>query len=94
VDERLSERSAELGAWMLAELRRIEHPNIREIRGRGLLIGIELDTPARPYCERLMELGLLAKETHQKVIRLAPPLVISREDLAWAVERLRTVFAA
>jgi len=93
VDERLAERSADLGAWMLEELRRIRHPHIREIRGRGLLIGIELTVPARSYCERLMELGLLAKETHKRVIRLAPPLVISRGELAWAVERLRTVFS-
>jgi len=59
-----------------------------------LLVGIELLTPARPYCERLMELGVLCKETHDYVIRLAPPLVISQEDLAWAVDRLRCVFAS
>jgi ornithine--oxo-acid transaminase len=93
-DERLVERSAELGAWLLYELRKIRHPHIKEIRGRGLLIGIELLVPARSYCERLKELGLLCKETHDCVIRLAPPLIISREDLAWAVEQLRTAFAA
>jgi len=93
-EERLAERSAELGAWMLDELRQVRHPHIREIRGRGLLIGIELSVPARPYCERLMELGLLCKETHEHVIRLAPPLVISREDLAWACRQLRSAFAA
>jgi len=93
-DERLVERSAELGAWLLEELGSLEHPEIKEIRGRGLIVGIELHGPARPYCERLQELGLLCKETHENVIRLAPPLVISRDDLAWAVEQLRRVFAA
>jgi ornithine--oxo-acid transaminase len=94
VEERLAERSAELGDWLVGELRQIRHPHVRQIRGRGLLIGIELSVPARPYCERLMELGLLCKETHEYVIRLAPPLVISREDLSWMVEQLRAAFAA
>ena len=92
-EEGLAERSAELGAWALDELRKIHHPHIREVRGRGLLIGLELSVPARPYCERLKELGLLCKETHDFVIRLAPPLTISREDLAWMLDRLRTAFA-
>jgi ornithine--oxo-acid transaminase len=92
VDEQLAERSAELGAWALGELRSIRHPQIKEIRGRGLLIGLELTVPARPYCERLMDLGVLCKETHDHVIRLAPPLVISRDDLAWMIAQLRTVF--
>jgi ornithine--oxo-acid transaminase len=91
-DERLADRSAELGAWLLYELRKLRHPHIKEIRGRGLLIGIELLVPARAYCERLKELGLLCKETHDYVIRLAPPLVISREDLAWMVGQLRIAF--
>ncbi len=93
-EEGLAERSAELGAWALDELRKIHHPHIREVRGRGLLIGLELTVPARPHCERLKELGLLCKETHDFVIRLAPPLIISREDLAWMLDRLRTAFAA
>jgi ornithine--oxo-acid transaminase len=92
-EERLAERSAELGSWLLYELRKIRHPHIKEIRGRGLLVGIELVVPARPYCERLQDLGLLCKETHDYVIRLAPPLIISREDLAWAVGQLRKAFA-
>jgi ornithine--oxo-acid transaminase len=92
VDERLADRSAELGAWLLYELRKIRHPHIKEIRGRGLLIGIELMVPARSYCEKLKDLGLLCKETHDFVIRLAPPLVISEEDLAWAVGQLRQAF--
>jgi ornithine--oxo-acid transaminase len=91
-DERLSDRSAELGAWLLYEMRKIRHPHIKEIRGRGLLVGIELMVPARAYCERLKDLGLLCKETHDFVIRLAPPLVISQEDLEWAVGQLRKAF--
>jgi len=91
-EERLADRSAELGAWLLYELRRLRHPHIKAIRGRGLLIGIELLVPARSYCERLKDLGLLCKETHDFVIRLAPPLIISEEDLAWAVGQLRKAF--
>ncbi len=92
-DEGLAERSSELGAWLLYEIRKIRHPHIKEVRGRGLLIGIELLAPARAYCERLMDLGMLCKETHDFVIRLAPPLVISKEDLVWAVSRMKEVFA-
>lgn len=92
-DERLAERSAELGAWMLDELRTIRHEKISEVRGRGLLIGIELTVAARPFCEALMERGLLCKETHDHVVRLAPPLVTSREDLEWALAEIRQVFA-
>ena|SRR5436190_11082692 len=92
-EERLPDRSAELGAWLLYELRKICHPHIKEIRGRGLLIGIELLVPARSYCERLKDLGMLCKETHDAVIRLAPPLIISQEDLAWAIAQVRAAFA-
>ena len=67
---------------------------IRQVRGVGLLVGIDLVIPARPVCERLMEAGILCKETHEHVIRIAPPLVISRDDLAWALERIRSVFSA
>lgn len=91
-DEQLAQRSDELGSWFLGEIGKIEHPEIREVRGRGLLIGMELTVPARKYCEALKDLGMLCKETHDKVIRIAPPLVIERDDLAWAVEKLRQVF--
>lgn len=94
VDEDLVSRSARLGAWFLEELAKIEHPDIVEVRGRGLLAGIELVGPARPYCERLQELGLLCKETHDHVIRIAPPLVVEREDLEWALAQVRAAFAA
>jgi len=93
-DEQLVERSAELGAWLLKELRTISHPSIVEMRGRGLMIAVELNEKARPFCESLKERGMLCKETHDFVIRLSPPLVVGREDLAWAVEQLRAVFAA
>jgi len=85
------ERSAELGAYFLGRLRMLLSPHIREIRGKGLWIGIELDVPARPYCEALKELGVLCKETHDYVIRIAPPLVITREEIDWAFERIRQV---
>jgi ornithine--oxo-acid transaminase len=92
-DERLPERSAELGAYLLGRLREIQSPRIKDVRGRGLWIGVELTEPARPYCERLKDEGLLCKETHNTVIRLAPPLVITREEIDWALERLRRVLA-
>jgi ornithine--oxo-acid transaminase len=91
-EERLVERSAELGAWLLRELQTLEHPDIVSVRGRGLILAIELRVPARRYCEALMQRGVLCKETHDTVIRLAPPLVVRQEDLAWAVEQLRAVF--
>jgi ornithine--oxo-acid transaminase len=91
-EESLAERSAELGAWFLAELRKINHPDIKEVRGLGLLVGLELKVPARSYCERLQELRLLCKETHEFVIRIAPPLVVKKDELEWAVGRIREAF--
>ncbi len=93
-DERLVERSAELGAWLLAQVRMIRDDRIKAVRGRGLMVAIELREPARPFCEALKARGMLCKETHDFVIRLSPPLVVSQEDLGWAVEQLRAVFAA
>lgn len=91
VDEKLPERSNELGRYMVNELRKIKNPIIKEVRGKGLFIGMELTEEARPYCEKLMEEGLLCKETHDFVIRFAPPLVISQEDLDWAIEKIKKV---
>jgi ornithine--oxo-acid transaminase len=91
VEENLSVRSAELGAFFLNRLRQIRSPHITEIRGRGLWIAIELTTPARPICETLMREGILAKETHDNIIRLAPPLIIEKEDLTWAADRIQAV---
>ncbi len=92
-DENLVERAAVLGQWFLDQLRTLSHPDIVEIRGIGLIAGIELRVPARPFCERLQMLGMLCKETHDRVIRIAPPLVIEREALTWALDRLREAFA-
>jgi ornithine--oxo-acid transaminase len=93
IDEKLVERSAELGAYFLARLQTLKSPVIKEVRGRGLWIGVELTGSARPYCERLKDEGLLCKETHDHVIRLAPPLVISREEIDWAFERIKRVLS-
>ncbi|HNF96697.1 MAG TPA: ornithine--oxo-acid transaminase [Pseudomonadota bacterium] len=90
-DEKLCQRAATLGAPLLSRLRQINSPYIREIRGRGLLVGIELDRPARPFCEALAERGVLCKETHDFVLRIAPPLVVSAEDLDWAVDQFAAV---
>ena len=91
-DENLVERAAVLGHWFLDQLRTLSHPDIVEIRGIGLIAGIELRVPARPFCERLQRLGVLCKETHDRVIRIAPPLVVEREELTWALDRLREAF--
>jgi ornithine--oxo-acid transaminase len=91
VEERMVERSAELGAYFLERLNTLRSRDLKEVRGKGLWIGIELQSPARPYCEALKKEGLLCKETHDHVIRIAPPLVIQREEIDWAVERIRKV---
>ncbi|MFB3814958.1 MAG: ornithine--oxo-acid transaminase [Terriglobales bacterium] len=91
VEERLVERSAELGAYFLDKLKTLRSPDLKEVRGLGLWIGIELHTKARPYCEALMKEGVLCKETHDRVIRIAPPLVITREEIDWALERIKGV---
>lgn len=90
-EEKLVERSEELGGYFLAKLRNLRSPVVKEIRGRGLWIGIELHTEARKYCEALKEEGVLCKETHDNIIRVAPPLVIRREEIDWAVERFEKV---
>ena len=94
VEEKLVERSAELGAWFLARVQALRSPVIKQVRGRGLWIGIELHGMARPYCEALKEEGLLCKETHDRVIRIAPPLIVTREELDWAFERIAKVLQA
>ncbi len=91
VEENLVQRSAELGDYFLAKLKTLSSPHIREVRGKGLWMGIELDVAARPYCEALKKLGVLCKETHEYVIRIAPPLVITREEIFWAFERIKKV---
>jgi ornithine--oxo-acid transaminase len=91
VQEKLVERSAELGAYFLGLLQTLRSPDVKEVRGKGLWIGIELHSPARHHCEALKEEGILCKETHERVIRIAPPLVIKREEIDWAFERIRKV---
>ena len=92
IEENLVEASLELGEYFIKQLQKIESPVIKEIRGRGLFIGMELNEAARPYCEKLKEKGLLCKETHDTVIRFAPPLIIAKKELDWAVEQVKTAF--
>lgn len=97
IEERLPERAEELGNYFMKRLREINSPCVKEVRGRGLLIGVEIKKEygtARPFCEKLMELGILAKETHDQVIRFAPPLVITKEEIDWALERIEKVLKA
>ena len=91
IEENMVERSAELGAYFLTLLQTLRSSSLKEVRGRGLWIGIELHKPARPYCEALKEEGILCKETHDRVIRIAPPLTISRQVIDWAFERITRV---
>jgi len=93
-EDKLVERSAGLGAYFLRKLQAVASPHVRQIRGRGLWIAIELDRAARPFCEKLKDAGLLCKETHDTVIRISPPLIITREEIEWAVERIAKVLAA
>lgn len=92
-EENLVERSFKIGQYFMNKLQTIHHPHIKEVRGKGLFIGIELTVPARAYCEKLMELGLLCKETHDYVIRFAPPLTITEDQVDWAFERITKVFS-
>jgi ornithine--oxo-acid transaminase len=96
VEEDLSGKAARQGDYLMTKLRELRSPQVREIRGKGLLVGIDLRPEAggaRRFCEALMQEGILAKETHESVIRLAPPLVITREEIDWALERLKKVLA-
>jgi ornithine--oxo-acid transaminase len=93
LDEHLPQRSAEMGAYALARLEQLRSPHLNAVRGKGLWIAVELNTAARPFCERLAERGLLCKETHSNIVRIAPPLTISREDLDWGLEQIEQVLA-
>lgn len=90
-DENLIERSRELGAYFKGRLERIESDVIKEVRGKGLFIGVELTVPARRFCEALAERGILCKETHTTVMRFAPPLVITKEEIDWALAHIEAV---
>ena len=94
IEERLIERAAEMGEYFQEQLAEIPSPHVKEVRGKGLLIGVELKPEAggaRRFCEALQEEGILAKETHETVIRFAPPLVIDQETLDWAIPKIRKV---
>ncbi len=94
IDENLPENAAKMGDYFIKRLQSIDSLHIKEIRGKGLLIGVEIKKSsgtARPFCEKLMELGVLAKETHHQVIRFAPPLVITKDEIDWAIERIAKV---
>jgi ornithine--oxo-acid transaminase len=97
VEEGMIENAATMGEYMMHRLRTIESPHVKEVRGKGLMIGVELYEGAggaRRFCEALMDEGLLCKETHKHVIRFAPPLIIQREDVDWAMERIDKVLTA
>jgi ornithine--oxo-acid transaminase len=94
VEEGMIENAASMGEYLMSCLRSIASPHVREIRGRGLLVGVELHAEAggaRRFCEALMARGILCKETHENVLRIAPPLIIRREEIDWAVERIAAV---
>ena len=93
-DENLIQRSAELGEYLLEQLAELPSPHVKEMRGKGLLIGVEMKPSAggaRRFCEALLKKGILCKETHENVIRFAPPLVIEKETIDWALPRIREV---
>ncbi|HIJ41393.1 MAG TPA: ornithine--oxo-acid transaminase [Deltaproteobacteria bacterium] len=95
IEEKMIENAAEVGGYFLEALQQIRSSLIKEVRGRGLMIGLELFPEAggaRRYCERLMSLGLLCKETHDNIIRFTPPLIIKKEEIDWAMEQIITVF--
>lgn len=88
IDEDLAQNAHDMGTWFMDELRKIKNPKIRVVRGKGLLIGVQMTEKARPYCEQLMNHGILSKETHELVVRFAPPLIIRKKELRWALDRI------
>ncbi len=96
IEEKLIENSAELGVYFMDQLQKISSPHVKEIRGRGLMIGVELHPGAggaRRFCEALQTKGLLCKETHEHVLRIAPPLIIQKPEVDWALERIAEVLS-
>ena len=94
-DENLAERSAEMGAYLMSKLKNLNSPLITEIRGKGLWIGIDIDPSkavAHDLCLQLLHEGIIAKDTHDITIRLAPPLIITKDEIDWAMERIAKVF--
>jgi ornithine--oxo-acid transaminase len=91
VEEGLVDRSREIGAYFKGRLERLEGEHIKEVRGRGLMIGVEMTSDARPYCDDLRDQGVLCKDTHGTVVRFAPPLVITKDEVDWAMERIEPI---
>ena len=94
LEEKLPENAFAMGRYLRSELEKLESPHVAEVRGKGLLIGVDIrpeSGPARRFCEKLMGLGVLAKETHDTVVRFAPPLIITKSDVDWALERIARV---
>jgi len=94
IEEKMIENSAKIGEYFMSQLKQIRSPFIKEVRGKGLLIGVELVPEAgsaRPFCERLMQQGLLCKDTHENVIRFVPPLVITQKEVDWALKKIESV---
>ena len=94
INENLAGRSAELGSYALGRLQQLASPHVTAVRGKGLWIAVELNTPARPFCEALARRGVLCKETHSNIVRIAPPLTISREDLDWGLAQIEAVLTS
>ncbi len=92
IDEKLPENALKMGEYFMEELKKIDSPIIEEVRGKGLMIGVQLKVKAREICEKLMEEGVLAYYAHDYVMRFAPPLIIKKEELDWALERIEKVF--
>jgi len=96
VEEGMIENAAAMGEYFMERLKRIASPHVKEVRGKGLLIGVELKKEAggaRRFCEALKETGILCKETHENVIRFAPPLIIKKDEIDWILERVERVLA-
>jgi len=94
IEEDMIANAAEMGEYFQEQLAEINSPHVKEGRGKGLMIGVEVHPQAggaRRFCEALQEQGILAKETHHNIIRFAPPLIITREQVDWAIERIRPV---
>ncbi len=94
VQEKLTEKAFDLGEYFMNALKKINSPKVKEVRGKGLLIGVEIKKEvgkARPFCEKLMQEGILAKETHDYVIRFAPPLIITKQEIDWALTKIKSI---
>ena len=94
IEEDMIDNAAKMGSYFLSQLKALKNPIIKDVRGKGLLIGVELAPEtggARPFCEQLMAKGLLCKETHDNIIRFAPPLIITKDEIDWAMEKIEQV---